>query len=69
MPSRNPSLHSSTGSACPHRLGLDEVGPDGTTRRASSPLGGPPAPSEILLEMGIAVAAALGLAVVVGLTI
>jgi hypothetical protein len=63
----HPSLHPSTERA--RSLDLDCTRAGTPTGQSASPLGGPPAPADIFLEMGIAVAAALGLAVVLGLTV
>ena len=66
---RSLSPHSSTESGSSLRLGLDRTRSDNPGEDALPRRHGPPAPAEIFLEMGLVVAAALGLAVVVGLAL
>jgi len=66
---RNLSPHSSTESGASLRLDLDWTRSDEPGKDALPQRHDPPAPAEIFLEMGFVVAAALGLAVVVGLAL
>jgi hypothetical protein len=65
----NPGIHLSPGNRAVHGRDLAWRGVDQAGRKSCPRIGDPPRPAEIFLEMGIAVAAALGLAVVIGLTV
>ena len=68
MPSRHLSLPSIKNN--PSRwFDLDRAGAGRPEAQRLSPQRDPPAPAEIFLELGVAVAAACGLAVIVGLAV